>query len=102
MNTKWPRITERDKEVLSSVNLHELSDEGLSCILSMIQDTGRIKIIQWYLYDHLFDEEDTVTYDKFVNADLSCDLPYMVDSAEIKALIYEIVGDNEMVISIDS
>jgi hypothetical protein len=68
----------------------------------MIQDTGRIKIIQWYLYDHLFNEEDTVTYDKFVNADLSNDLPYMVDSAEIKALIYEIVGDNEMVISIDS
>jgi hypothetical protein len=68
----------------------------------MIQDTGRIKIIQWYLYNQLFNEEDTVTYDNFVNADLSSDLPYMVDSAEIKALIYEIVGDNEMVISIDS
>lgn len=95
MNTTWPSITEKDKELLSSVNLQELSDEGLSCLLSMIQDTGRIKIVQWYLYDHLFTEGDTVTYEKFVNADLSGDLPYIVDTAEIKALVYEVIGGNE-------
>ena len=98
MNTTWPRITERDKEVLSSVNLNELSDEGLSCILSMVQETGRVKIVQWYLYDHLFNDGDTVTYEKFVDADLSGDLPYIVDTAEIKDLIYEIVGGNEVLI----
>lgn len=100
MNSTWPKITERDKEVLSLINLNELSDEGLSCILSMIQDTGRVKIVQWYLYEHLFDEQDTVTYEKFVNADLSGDMPYMIDTAEIKALIYEIVGGNTMVLPV--
>lgn len=99
MNSTWPKITERDKEVLSAINLNELTDEGLSCILSMIQDTGRVKIVQWYLYDHLFDEQDNVTYEKFVNADLSGDLPYMIDTAEIKALVYEVVGGNEMDLS---
>lgn len=99
MNSTWPKITERDNEVLSAINLNELTDEGLSCILSRIQDTGRVKIVQWYLYDHLFGEHDTVTYEKFVNADLSGDLPYMIDTAEIKALVYEVVGGNEMDLS---
>ncbi len=98
MNTACQRIADREKEVLASVKLNELSDEGLSYLLSMIQDTGRIKIVQWYLYDHLFSEGDTVTYEKFVNADLSGDLPYMIDTAEIKALVYEIVDGNEILI----
>lgn len=98
MYTTWPNQTEKDKKVLSSVNLNELSDEGLSYILSMVQETGRVKIVQWYLYDHLFSEGDTVTYEKFVGADLSGDLPYIVDTAEIKDLIYEIAGGNEVLI----